>query len=128
MKVSRREFLAAGNQAAVLAATGIGSASLGHSATAHALSGNAGREADKPLFHVVIVGGGSAGAVLAARLSADVHRRVLLLEAGPNFAPIIIPRYFAMPMLSRVPLRSTGITKTRRKAALDMTFRYLVVA
>jgi 5-(hydroxymethyl)furfural/furfural oxidase len=42
-------------------------------------------------FDLIIAGGGSAGSVLAHRLSALPGNRVLLIEAGPDLAPGRIP-------------------------------------
>jgi choline dehydrogenase len=39
-------------------------------------------------FDVVVVGGGTAGCVLASRLSENADRSVCLLEAGPDYGPL----------------------------------------
>ena len=39
-------------------------------------------------FDVLVVGGGTAGCILASRLSENTDRRVCLLEAGPDYGPL----------------------------------------
>jgi choline dehydrogenase-like flavoprotein len=68
---------------------------------------NANRLAD-----VVVAGGGWAGATLAARLSQDPSRHVVLLEAGQALAPDEVSnlRIVDASIIPRIPSTVTNLT------------------
>ncbi len=68
-------------------------------------------------MHYIIVGSGSAGAALAARLREDAAHRVTLIEAGPDMRSADRPPEMVAPSASRMS-RMCGTVPSERSVRI----------
>jgi choline dehydrogenase-like flavoprotein len=80
---------------------------------------------DGSTWDYIVVGAGTAGCLLANRLSADANARVLLLEAGgrDDYHWIHIPVATSTASATRAPTGFTGPSPTRGSTAACCAIR-----
>ena len=61
------------------------------------------------MFDYIIIGGGSAGCVLAARLSEDPAINVALLEAGPSDDSVFIHCPAGIAVMAKFSMAGWGL-------------------
>src|SRR5262245_13010127 len=91
-----------------------------------AASSHIGRHDMAEHFDFVIVGGGSAGAVIASRLSEDASCRVALIEAGDR-PPAVSSMPIACASMQRDPATDWMYTADPGKAGLGLNGRRVPV-
>ena len=70
--------------------------------------------------HTLVVGAGSSGCVVAARLSADPDHRVLLVGAGPDYPTGDIPEDLANGTRNSIKAHDWGLKHTPSTTVLRL--------